>query len=406
MPRPRRCARPAYLPVVAPPSLIDVPELGQWTSQWDGLVDASPLPSPFLRSWWLTGTSGRGRHFVLVVDDGQLLGGLALEQHRRMSSIQVMGDAALCSDHIDLLAASGHEAAVSRLIGDWLGRPGDRLLDLRGVRAGSMLAEVLPGRVRREPMAAAPYALLPDSAEAFRATLTSRFRRKIRNTTSRLEGEGVSHRVLRGPAVRSGLDTLRELHRSQWQGRSEFLSSFDCFVAGCTGGIEVDEVVVHQLVTGDLVVATAFAFEVAGRASMYQSARLTDPRWKDVGVTLFASIVDDACVPRPHRSGLSPRRRGMEGTLHDPTSRDVSARGGQGRVGWARTYGHCGNLLCVPNGSAGGSLRPVRSGALERKVAGPLVNWWPSPLGNLGAYRRRLMTPMVAVSTTAERPRP
>ena len=207
-----------------------------------------------------------------------------------------MGDSALCSDHIDLLAASGHEAAVSRLIGDWLGRPGDRLLDLRGVRAGSMLAEVLPGRVRREPMAAAPYALLPDSAEAFRATLTSRFRRKIRNTTSRLEGEGVSHRVLRGPAVRSGLDTLRELHRSQWQGRSEFLSSFDCFVAGCTGGIEVDEVVVHQLVTGDLVVATAFAFEVAGRASMYQSARLTDPRWKDVGVTLFASIVDDACA--------------------------------------------------------------------------------------------------------------
>jgi CelD/BcsL family acetyltransferase involved in cellulose biosynthesis len=281
---------------VAPPSLIDVPELGQWTSQWDGLVDASPLPSPFLRSWWLTGTSGRGRHFVLVVDDGQLLGGLALEQRHRMSSIQVMGDSALCSDHIDLLAASGHEAAVSRLIGDWLGRPGDRLLDLRGVRDGSMLAEVLPGRVRREPMAAAPYALLPDSAEAFRATLTSRFRRKIRNTTNRLEGEGVSHRVLRGPAVRSGLDTLRELHRSQWQGRSEFLSSFDCFVAGCTGGIEVDEVVVHQLVTGDLVVATAFAFEVAGRASMYQSARLTDPRWKDVGVTLFASIVDDACA--------------------------------------------------------------------------------------------------------------
>lgn len=281
---------------MAPPSLIDVPELGQWTSQWDGLVDASPLPSPFLRSWWLTGTSGRGRHFVLVVDDGQLLGGLALEQRHRMSSIQAMGDSALCSDHIDLLAAAGHEAAVSRLIGDWLGRPGDRLLDLRGVRAGSMLAEVLPGRVRREAMAAAPYALLPDSAEAFRATLTSRFRRKIRNTTSRLEGEGVSHRVLRGPAVRSGLDTLRELHRSQWQGRSEFLSSFDCFVAGCTGGIEVDEVVVHQLVTGDLVVATAFAFEVAGRASMYQSARLTDPRWKDVGVTLFASIVDDACA--------------------------------------------------------------------------------------------------------------
>jgi CelD/BcsL family acetyltransferase involved in cellulose biosynthesis len=29
---------------------------------------------------------------------------------------------------------------------------------------------------------------------------------------------------------------------------------------------------------------------------MYQSARLIEPRWKDVGVTLFASIVDDACA--------------------------------------------------------------------------------------------------------------
>ena len=296
MPSLRPRAHTAHLPVVAPPRLIDVPELGQWTKQWDVLVDAAPLPSPFLRSWWLTGTGGQGRHFVLVVDDGQLLGGLALEQHHRLSSIQLMGDASLCSDHIDLLAASGHEAAVGRLVGDWLGHPSGRFLDLRGVRAGSMLAEVLPGRVRREPLAAAPYALLPESAEAFRATLTSRFRRKIRNTTNRLEGDGVTYRKLRGPAVLSGLDTLRDLHRAQWQGRSDFLSSFDRFVAGCSGGIEADEVVVHQLATDDLVVATAFAFEVAGRASMYQSARLTDPRWKDVGVALFASIVDDACA--------------------------------------------------------------------------------------------------------------
>ena len=38
-----------------------------------------------------------------------------------------------------------------------------------------MLAEVLPGRVRREPIASAPYVLLPDSAEAFRATLSLPF---------------------------------------------------------------------------------------------------------------------------------------------------------------------------------------------------------------------------------------
>jgi hypothetical protein len=106
----------------------------------------------------------------------------------------------------------------------------------------------------------------------------------------------VRHRAIRGPAVLSGLETLRELHEAQWKGRSQFLSSFDRFVAGCAGGVEFDEVVVHQLATDDLVVATAFAFEVAGRSSTYQSARLTGPRWKDVGLSLFASIIDDACA--------------------------------------------------------------------------------------------------------------
>ena len=39
---------------------------------WPALVDSSPLPSPFLRSWWLTGAGGPGHHFLLVVDGAQL----------------------------------------------------------------------------------------------------------------------------------------------------------------------------------------------------------------------------------------------------------------------------------------------------------------------------------------------
>ena len=115
-------------------------------------------------------------------------------------------------------------------------------------------------------------------------------------------------RTIRGPAVLSGLEALRDLHRAQWEGRSQFLSSFDRFVAGCAGGIEFDEVVVHQLATDDLVVATVLVFEVAGRAKQdHQSARLTGPQWKDVGLSLFASIIDDSVCSRHHRSGLPPR---------------------------------------------------------------------------------------------------
>jgi hypothetical protein len=55
-------------------------------------------------------------------------------------------------------------------------------------------------------------------------------------------------------------------------------------------------VVVHELGTGSLVVATVTAFEVAGRVSLYQSGRLTDRRWRDATTVLLAAIIDDACA--------------------------------------------------------------------------------------------------------------
>ena len=232
---------------MAPPSLLDVPHLNGWAAQWDQLVDSSPLPSPFLRSWWLTGAGGPGRHFLLVVDGAHLLGGLALEKRRPMLSVRMMGDGSLCPDHLDLLAAPGHEAAVVSLLRDWLCRPGERLLDLKGIRAGSRLIEALPGRVRREPMSVAPFTPLPDSPEAYRATLPPQFRKNLRVSAKRLAAEGVTHQTIRGRAVLQRLDILRELHKSQWGSRSNFLPVFDRFAAGFAGGCAADEVVVHEL---------------------------------------------------------------------------------------------------------------------------------------------------------------
>ena len=281
--------------VVAPPSLLDVPHLDAWAAQWDQLVDSSPLPSPFLRSWWLAGAGGPGGHFVLAVDGARLVGGLALESRHPMLSVRVMAGP-LCPDHLDLLAAPGHEAAVVGLFREWLCRPGGRLLDLKGIRAGSHLVDALPGRVRRQPMAVAPFTPLPDSPEAYRATLPRQFRKNLRVSAKRLAAEGVVHRAIRGRAVRQRLDTLRELHQAQWGRRSGFLPVFDRFAAGFAGGGAADEVAVHELASDDLVVATVTAFEVAGRVSLYQSARLTDRRWRDATTVLLAAIIDDACA--------------------------------------------------------------------------------------------------------------
>ena len=322
--------------MVAPPSLLDVPDLHGWAAQWDHLVDSSPLPSPFLRSWWLTGAGGPGRHFLLVVDGARLLGGLALEQRHPMLSIRMMGDGSLCPDHLDLLAAPGHETAVVSLLRDWLCRRGERLLDLKGIRPGSRLVEALPGRVRREPMAVAPFTPLPGSPEAYRAALPSQFRKNLRGSAKRLAAEGVAHRAIRGRAVLQRLETLRELHLSQWGNRSGFLPVFDRFAAGFAAGCVADEVVVHELGNDSVVVATVTAFEVAGRVSLYQSARLTDRRWRDATTVLLAAIIDDACArglsevdflrgDEPYKGRFAPDHREM--------LRLVAGKGVAGRLG-------------------------------------------------------------------------
>lgn len=323
---------------MAPPSLLDVPRLNGWATQWDRLVDSSPLPSPFLRSWWLTGAGGPGRHFLLVADGARLLGGLAVEKRHPMLSVRMMGDGSLCPDHLDLLAAPGHETTVVGLLRDWLCRPGEYLLDLKGIRAGSQLIEALPGRVRREPMAGAPFTPLPDSPEAYRATLPSQFRRNLRVSAKRLAAEGVTHQAIRGRAVLQGLDTLRELHHAQWGSRSGFLPVFDRFATGFAAGCAADEVVVHELRNDNLVAATVTAFEVAGRVSLYQSARLTDRRWRDATTVLLAAIIDDACArgfsevdflrgDEPYKWRFAPNHREM--------LRLVAGKGIVGRLGGA-----------------------------------------------------------------------
>ena len=116
----------------------------------------------------------------------------------------------------------------------------------------------------------------------------------------------------------------------------KFLPAYARFVAACTAGSAADEVVVHELVSGDLVVATVMAFEVAGRVSLYQSARHTDPHWRDATTVLLAAIIDDACErgfsevdflrgEEPYKGRFAPDRREM--------IRLVAGKGFVGRLG-------------------------------------------------------------------------
>jgi CelD/BcsL family acetyltransferase involved in cellulose biosynthesis len=271
--------------------------LEQWASEWDALVEQLPLPSPFLRSWWLEATAGPRPGFVLVVAGDVLLGGLALEEDRRFGIplLRVMGAGPLCPDHLDLVARRGHEATVVDAIAGWLRRPGSRVLDLEGVVIDSRLRLALPGPVREELVDVAPWTPLPDDPGDFLATRSANFRANLRKAFRRFAADGVTHRVARQGDIETALESLRRLHSSQWGQRSRFLASFERFAAASRAGAGRGELRFHELVAGETVIASVNCFEVAGRASLYQSGRLVDRRWSNSTTVLLARVIEDAC---------------------------------------------------------------------------------------------------------------
>ena len=273
-------------------SLVITSELDGWASRWDHLVDLSAMPSPFLRSWWLRSAGGSDRLWLLVARDELLLGGIALQHVRRLGlpCLQMMGTGPLCPDHLDLVALPGHEDTVVAVLRDWMRQGPQSVVDVRGIRAGSRLRELLPGQVSSESHAQSPFTQLPKALSDYPAGL----RKTLRKASSRLAAEGVRHSVQRGSSVAYSLETLRKLHEAQWGDRSRFLPEFDRFVTACRRGSEFDEVAVHELRADENVIATMVSFEVAGRVSLYQSARMTDARWRDSTITLLHAIIADA----------------------------------------------------------------------------------------------------------------
>jgi CelD/BcsL family acetyltransferase involved in cellulose biosynthesis len=276
------------------PRLVVRSSLGGSAGAWDECVDATPLPSPFSRSWWL-GAVARGRpRFLLVYEGAELIGGLALEEHRTLGLpiLRTMGSGPLCPDHLDLLARPGNEATVERSIRDWLTRPGVRVIDFEGVAAGSRLARLVP-HAHPTVTTVAPWMTVPADPERFLATRSANVRANVRKASRRLAREGVVYRNVPPASVDEAIHTLRSLHVARW-GTSAFLTVFDRFAVAAQAGVRAREFSFHELVAGDAAVASVAVFEVAGRVSFYQGGRSPDPRWRSAGTILLYRVMQDA----------------------------------------------------------------------------------------------------------------
>lgn len=341
-------------------STMVLPSLGPWTEAWNELVVAAPLPTPFSRAWWLEHIPVHRPRFVLVVEGGELIGGVALEERvvAGISFVTMLGAGPLCPDHLDLLARPGHEQLTTAKVGTWLSNTKARVVTLDGLVEGALVLDALSDG-SSAVQATAPWVRL-EGMDEYLASRSRNFRSNIRKATRRAERDGVRYRHLDPSDTASGLVRLRELHFARW-GDTRFLSSFDRFAAAAMRGAEVGEVSLHELVAEGATVASVVCFELGGRMFFYQAGRRPEPRWRDAGTLLLFKITEDAS-----RRGLSEfdLLRGDEPyklSFADAQRRLLTARSNWGLGGKAA-------------GMATGALRRARSlaAATKRRIAGRL----------------------------------
>ena len=268
------------------------PALGSFGSAWDALVDVAPLPSPFLRSWWLEAVAGPDPRFVIVLDEGDLIGGVALEEDRPLGIARVRPiGVVLGADQLDLVAAPGREGEVQEALRGWLAQDRARVFDLVGCSEQTRLAAVLP-QPRVEAVDVAPWTPLPPSFSDFLALRPGDLRSQIDRPRRRLRREGVSYRVVEPAEVERALTDLRRLHEHVFGASSQFLPVFDRFARAAPAGLARQELVLHEFVADGRTVAVNVCFEVAQRVSFYQGGRDTDRRWRGSGTALIAHSVE------------------------------------------------------------------------------------------------------------------
>ena len=269
--------------------------------EWDRLVSTSELPSPFLKSWWVDHAAGGEAAILCCFEGSRLVGGAAFELDHvrrgpvRTERVRCVGQGELAPDHLDLIAAPGHESDVLELVLGWLRRPGSRLVDLDGLAATGSLAQAL---VANElDRIGAPYTPLPSTGEEYLASRPGQLRSTITRARKRFAKEGVQLRRVEIDDIERALDQLAALHDERWSEESDFLRAWDRCRAAAVAGAALHEVVIHELVSSDgEVVATELDLRCGPRLAFYQAGRRIEHEWRGCGSVLRAGLVDRACA--------------------------------------------------------------------------------------------------------------
>jgi CelD/BcsL family acetyltransferase involved in cellulose biosynthesis len=273
--------------------VVEAPRLGGRATEWDALAASGRLPSPFLMSWWLEAMEpGGGATFVLCLDSGRLVGGLALAVRNLgpLTRVRMLGDGPLAPDHLDLVAEDGREAEVVAALRNWLMARSQCLIDLRGLAEGALVLAALPSGSLVTQLSTAPYLQLPAAGP-----IVPKVRRaSLRRQAKRLEALGANHRVVHGgeAGTERALRNMRRLHIERWGDRSGLARGFPALAAAVRsshGAAQIEEL----LIDGE-VVASDVSVDIADRRHLYQGGRSMDHRWGGAGNVLLMHVLHRA----------------------------------------------------------------------------------------------------------------
>ncbi|WP_028642312.1 GNAT family N-acetyltransferase [Nocardioides sp. URHA0020] len=309
--------------------------LGRHQAAWDALGTRQPIPTPFQRSWWLEGVGPTDTTYLLVLDDDRLVGGIALREARLAGVRRLVapGPLVLCPDHLDLMAQPGAEGEVVAAVAHWLGRPGQRLLDVRGLVADSLLARA--AGTAAAPADVAPYEPLPAPPEDFLSGRSSNFRRSVRRSTRRLAGLGFEHRRVTAEGLPEAVASFRSLQDDR-DGRGPLVAALPTLARALTAGVAAGEARVDVLASDDEVIAASFAFVVAGRLSLYQVARSLEAEHDGAGTALLAAVIEDAVAAGCVEVDLLRGGEGYKSSFADATRQVMRLRAARGGVARAQ----------------------------------------------------------------------
>ncbi len=276
-------------------SLVRAREFGSLASRWDAIVERQPAPrSPFLRSWWLEAVASADDHAVLVLDDGEVLGGIPLQLGRRRGIPYFrLAGADFRPVHVDVVARSGHRDTVEATLRSWFRAQRHGIVAFDGLREHSRLQTALPPRMHGHELPGNPYVHVPSDLDELLQRRSRGFRRDLYRPTRRLDDAGYHYRQLRPDETEQGLAALRRLHVAQHQQRSTFRRNLDPFCAAARVGIKRGEFALHVVAKRDHIIAVDAVFEVGDHVLDYQSGRDdSDPAFRGAGNVLLGGMIE------------------------------------------------------------------------------------------------------------------